>query len=86
MDFYVGGTGKDYSWCLVSDCPFVVYDKKKNEFIAVKTIEEVAPYYESDAVYEVYALDSGRWNEVHFLALNQKPLKAIGFRPEEKSN
>ncbi len=82
MQLYVGGTGKDHSWCLVSDCPFVIFNKEKREFIAIKTIEEVPNYYESDAIYEVYVWDSGLWHKVDFLALNQKYSKAVGFKSE----
>jgi len=86
MEFYCGGTGKNHSWFLVSDCPFVIQDKKKKEFIAVPTVEEAAKYYESDATYTVYAWSGGLWNEVHFLAISGKPSKSIGFQPGSKPN
>ena len=45
-DCFIGGSGKDYSWCMVSDCPFVVRDKQEIKFIGVKTMEEAAKYHE----------------------------------------
>jgi hypothetical protein len=85
MDFFVGGFGKDSSWCLVSECPFVVQDKKENTFISVETIKEAASYYESDAIYAVFVWNAGVWNEVNFLTTIDKPSKSIGFNPSEKS-
>lgn len=81
MDHFVGAFGKGNSWCLVSDCPFIVEDKKKHEFISVKTIEEAAKFYGSDGLYTVYVWKDGLWNEVHFLPMLGKPSNAIRFRP-----
>ncbi len=85
MEHFIGGLGKGNTWCLVSDCPFVVEDKKNHEFISVKTLEDCAKYYEQDAIYTVYAWNGGIWSEVHFLTTTDKPSKRdLGFRPPGK--
>jgi len=81
MDFYVGGSGKGHSWCLVSDCPFVAQDEESNEFISIETIEEAMKYYEQDARYIVYVWNAGQWEKIHFLVTKNKPTKSIGFTP-----
>jgi hypothetical protein len=84
-DCFIGGSGKDYSWCMVSDCPFVVRDKQEIKFIGVKTMEEAAKYHESDARYDVYVWASGRWEKVDFIVSNGKPKSSMGFKPSEES-
>ena len=86
MKFFVGGIGKDNSWCLVSEHPFMVEDKRDKKWIAVATLKEAASYYESDAIYTVYVWDTGIWKEIHFLTMSDKPASTIEFKPSENPN
>jgi len=69
---------------MVSDCPFVVEDRKGDRFISVSTIKDAAQYFESNAIYTIYAWNEGIWSEVHFLTTTDKPSKSIGFRPSHE--
>ena len=86
MEYFIGGIGKENSWCLVSDCPFIAEDRRNNKFISVKTIEDAAKYYEEDGIYVVYAWNLGVWNKINFLTISDKPSTSIGFRPPEKAS
>lgn len=77
MDYFFGGIGKDKSWILVAETPFVVFLEKEKEFIAVKSLQELRPHHET--INKIYALNGGTWEELDFLAFIDRPSAAIGF-------
>lgn len=80
-DYYLGGIGKDFSWQLVSDFPFVVFVEETNEFTGVPTLKEALEYLDS-ATHTAYAFSpwAVTWQKIDFAAEGKEPSKpAIGF-------
>jgi hypothetical protein len=78
MDFFFGGTGKDYSWGLASESPIVIYDPQKNEFIALKSLEEAKKYEGTNCEIYIWSERTGNWETTQFVLLADHP-SPVGF-------
>jgi hypothetical protein len=84
MSIYFGGIGKDYSWNLASETPIVIYDPKKSEFFALKSLEELKPYEGTDCEAYIWSERTGNWEDAGFVVLTDKP-SPVGFSVQQKA-
>jgi len=81
MDFYFGGIGKDHSWGLASDCPIVLLDNKRNEFIGLRSLEDAKKYeVPFDGKIYIWSIKTGNWEESQLVVLENRPAKVLGFK------
>ena len=84
-DYFIGGIGKDYSYTLISEHPFVLYKREPEpEFIGHPDIKSILDFLLAGEDQTVYAFSSltGNWEEVHFATQGMGASKpALGFQP-----
>lgn len=82
-EHFIGGVGKEYTWTLVSEHPFVVFNKSGQKFVGYESISEVTPFLDSsEHVAYVFSERECRWKEIHFSTEGLGATKpAIGFSP-----
>lgn len=73
----MGGIGKNHSWGLLSDKPFIVWSK--GEFTAFDSAKEAEAAVKS-LDDRMYFWEAGYWHEIHFVVIGGS-VKSIGFSP-----
>lgn len=84
-DYYIGRIGKDDSYTLISEHPFVLWRRDAEGFVGHPTIKPlldlIIPGNQDVTVYAFSSL-TGSWEEVHFATEGLGATKpALGFQP-----
>lgn len=84
-DYYIGGIGKDNSYTLISEHPFVLWRRDAENFVGHASIKPLLDFIllgsEDMTVYAFSSL-TGNWEEVHFATEGLGATKpALGFQP-----
>lgn len=84
-EYFIGGIGKDYSYMLISEHPYVLYQRDAEpNFTAYPDIKTILGFISTNNDQTVYAFSSfsGNWEEVHFATAGLGAVKnTIGFQP-----
>ena len=78
QDYLVGGIGKNHSWRLLSDKPFIVWSK--GEFTAFESAKDAEAAVRFPLEERMYFWQAGYWHEIHFVVIGGSA-KSIGFKP-----
>lgn len=80
-NYYLGHIGKEFSYTLISETPFIVHIPEEGEFEQCADLREALKYLDSSS-HTVYAFDAqtGTWVEVNFAPKGTgSTKKSVGF-------
>jgi hypothetical protein len=77
MDHYFGKFGER---TLASDTPIVVSDEETGQIFSLNSLEEAEKKTSGCRFLYIWSPQTGHWQQVDYIALYNKPGRAIGFK------